>query len=58
MGLLGTKFTMEGDFLRKRLWDMHQINTIVPDQQSRDRVHAIIHEELVKGNFTESSRQK
>ncbi|MBC5994500.1 aspartate/glutamate racemase family protein [Pontibacter cellulosilyticus] len=58
VGLLGTKFTMEGDFLKGRLQEKHQIETIIPDQQARERVHSIIYEELIKGIFTESSRKE
>lgn len=58
VGLLGTKFTMEGDFLKGRLQEKHKIETIIPDQQARERVHTIIYEELIKGIFTENSRQE
>ena len=58
VGLLGTKYTMEGDFLKSRLWEKHQVETIIPDEQARERVHAIIYEELVKGIFTDASRKE
>jgi aspartate racemase len=58
VGLLGTKFTMEQDFLKKRFAEKHNIETIIPNQQSRDRIHSIIYEELVKGILKEDSRKE
>ena len=58
VALLGTKFTMEQDFLKKRFAEKHNIETIIPGQQARDRIHSIIYEELVKGILNESSRKE
>jgi aspartate racemase len=58
VALLGTKFTMEQDFLKKRFSENHNIETIIPDQQARDRIHSIIYGELVKGILNESSRKE
>jgi aspartate racemase len=58
VALLGTKFTMEQDFLKKRFAEKHNIETIIPDQQSRDRIHSIIYGELVKGILNQSSRKE
>jgi aspartate racemase len=57
VGLLGTKFTMEQDFLKGRLTDKHGIKTIIPNAKQREIIHRIIYEELVKGVILESSRQ-
>lgn len=57
VGLLGTKFTMEGDFLKKRLADNFQIETIIPDENDREKIHLIIYNELVKGKINDESRQ-
>jgi aspartate racemase len=57
VGLLGTKFTMEQDFLKGRLADNHAIETIIPNEEQRDVVHKTIYEELVKGIITDKSRQ-
>ncbi|CAN5538214.1 aspartate/glutamate racemase family protein [soil metagenome] len=56
IGLLGTKFTMEKDFLKKRLLDKFEIETLIPDDADREKVHSIIYNELVKGEINESSR--
>lgn len=58
VGLLGTKFTMEQDFLKKRFAEKHNIETLIPDQQARNRIHSVIYEELVKGIINERSRQE
>lgn len=57
VGLLGTKFTMEQDFLRDGLIKHHDIETIIPHEKQREVVHAIIYDELVKGIVTDKSRQ-
>jgi aspartate racemase len=56
VGLLGTKFTMEHDFLKGRLLEKHGVESIIPDEPQRDIVHKIIYEELVKGVVTNESR--
>ncbi len=56
IGLLGTKFTMEQDFLKGRLLEKHGIESIIPDDVQREIVHRIIYEELVKGIITNESR--
>ncbi len=57
VGLLGTKFTMEQDFLKGRLSDNHDIETIIPNEEQREVIHKIIYDELVKGIITDKSRQ-
>ena len=58
VGLLGTKFTMEQDFLKKRFNESHGIETLIPNQQARDKIHSIIFKELVKGLLKEDSRKE
>jgi len=55
--LLATRFTMEQDFYKRRLLDLHRIQATIPDQAGRDVVHGIIYDELVRGIVTESSKQ-
>jgi aspartate racemase len=57
VALLGTKFTMEQDFLKGRLKDNHNIETIIPNKEQREIVHKIIYDELVKGIISDKSRQ-
>jgi aspartate racemase len=55
-GLLGTSFTMEQDFFKGRLFNKHQIETIIPDETQRTVIHRIIYDELVKGIINNESR--
>jgi len=57
VGLLGTAFTMEQDFYKGRLTDMHGLDVIVPDAADRATVHRIIYEELVAGRIVPESRE-
>ncbi len=54
-GLLGTRFTMEKPFYREYLASRFGIDTLLPDEPGRDRVHGIIYEELCRGIFREES---
>lgn len=56
LGLLGTKPTMEGNFLIKRLKDRFGITTVVPDAEFLDEIHQYIATELTQGKFTESAK--
>ena len=56
VGLLGTRFTMEQDFYRRRLIDRHGLTAIVPDLADRETVHRVIYEELCQGNIRAESR--
>ena len=57
VGLLGTKFTMEQDFIKGRLIDKHNIETIIPNESQRNQIHNIIYSELVKGIINDESRK-
>ena len=56
VGLLGTAFTMEHDFYRRRLEDKFGLEVIVPEAADRQAVHRIIYEELVQGRVEAASR--
>lgn len=58
IGLLGTRFTMEQDFYRGRLQDIHQIEVVTPDEADRAIVHRIIYEELCLGIVNDASREE
>lgn len=55
VGLLGTRFTMEQAFYRERL-ERSGLQVIVPGPDARERVHAIIYDELCRGVIREESR--
>lgn len=58
VGLLGTRFTMEEDFYKKRLKERHKIDVIIPKAEDRKIVHNIIYKELISGIIKDESRDK
>jgi len=57
VGLLGTEFTMEQDFLKGRLAQRHGLHMLVPDGPERQTVHDIIYGELCQGVTRPASRE-
>ncbi|MCU0379431.1 MAG: amino acid racemase [Bacteroidales bacterium] len=57
IGLLGTKQTMEMDFYKSRLKERN-IDVMVPGLSDRDFIQKTIAEELVKGVFSDDSRNR
>ena len=58
VALLGTKFTMEKAFYTKTLTNDFGLEVLIPDEHDKQVVHDIIYNELVKGQFTNTSKQK
>ncbi|PWC18189.1 aspartate/glutamate racemase family protein [Brenneria corticis] len=58
VGLLGTRYTMEQDFYRKRIRRRYGIEVIIPDRSGRETVNRIIFDELCQGKIDAGSRQK
>lgn len=56
IGLLGTMYTMEHDFYKKRLEDKHGIEVIIPEKADRGVISEIIYKELCCGIFSEQSK--
>lgn len=56
VALLGTRYTMEQDFYRGRLQQEFGINTLIPEQDERQKINQIIFDELCLGEFSEASR--
>jgi aspartate racemase len=55
VGLIGTAWTMESDFYKKKL-DEYEIEICLPEPKDRKLVDRIIFDELVAANFTAESR--
>lgn len=55
VALLGTRFTMERDFYRRRI-EAAGIDVIVPEAAQREKVHRVIYEELCLGRILDASR--
>jgi len=56
VGLLGSTFTMGGDFYKKKLLS-YSIDTIVPGKKDQEYVNRVIFEELVNGQILQRSRK-
>ncbi len=57
VGLLGTAFTMEEPFYRRRLEERYGLEVLVPEAPGRERVHRVIYDELCLGITREESRR-
>jgi aspartate racemase len=57
VGLLGTRFTMEEPFYRRRLERDFGLVVNVPSAADRETVHRVIYEELVLGRIQDESRK-
>ena len=58
VGLLGTRFTMEEDFYKRRIAENFGIEVLIPDAQERELLHRVIYKELCLGIIQEQSRQQ
>ena len=58
VGLLGTKFTMEEDFYKKRLSEKFGLTVIIPEQKDRQVIHNIIYDELCLGEISPASKEE
>jgi aspartate racemase len=56
VGLLGTAFTMEQAFYKKRLMDRYGLQVLVPGEADRQTVHNVIFEELCLGRIEPASK--
>lgn len=58
VGLLGTKYTMNEDFIKKILKDKYNIEVIVPKEKDQEIIENIIFNELSHEIIKEKSKQK
>ncbi len=56
IGLLGTRFTMEEDFYKRRLTEKFGLEVIVPEKDDRAVINRVIYEELGIGRFLPESK--
>ena len=56
VGLLGTRYTMEEDFMKGRLAQKHGLEVLVPGVDERNIIHTVIYEELVIGKINAVSK--
>lgn len=57
IGLLGTRFLVQGHLYRDRLRDRFAIQVLAPEEEDIDTVHQIIYSELCAGKTEPSSRR-
>lgn len=58
VGLLGTKFTMEGKFYRDRLENKYQLKVLIPSKNDIEKINNIIYNELAYGKINASSKKE
>lgn len=56
LGILGTRSLMEGN-LYKEILSERDIETVIPEINERETINTLIFEELVKGNFKNSTKE-
>lgn len=52
VGLLGTRYTMEGDFIKGLLQDRFSIDVATPDESARAKIQDLLYNEMSHGRFT------
>ncbi len=57
IGLIGTAYTMEQAFYKNRLISEFDLNVIIPEKKSRQKIHRIIYDELCLGNIKPNSKK-
>lgn len=57
VGLLGTQFTMQQDFYKKRLSDNFDLEVMVPCEQDQAHIHRVIYDELCLGQIKAESKK-
>lgn len=57
VGLLATRYTMEGDFYRDRMTERHGLNILTPNPADRALINTIIYDELCAGVVLEKSQR-
>lgn len=58
VGLLGSGYTMSGEFFKGRLKDRYGLNVLIPEGEHFENVHNALYQELVKGIFLPETREK
>lgn len=58
VGLMGTRYTMERQFIRGRLKERFGIDVTLPDEEAQRYIHQKIYTEFSKGIFSESTRAR
>jgi len=57
VGLLGTRFTMEGVFYIEKLKNKYNLSPIIPKESNRTYIHNAIYNQFAKGIFLDETKQ-
>ena len=58
VGLLGSRYTMAGDYFVGRLQNQYGLKVLVAEGEHQDNVHNALYQELAKGEFLPGTRDK
>ena len=58
VGLIGTAFTMEDNFYKRRLIQNSELEVLIPCEEDRQLVHNVIFDQLCQGQVLEQSRRQ
>ena len=58
VGLLGSRYTMTGNYFVGRLKQRYGLNVLIAEGEHQDNVHNALYEELAKGIFLPATREK
>jgi aspartate racemase len=56
VGLLGTRYTMEGDFVRSRLEELYSVDVVVPEKEPRLKIQKLLYQQMSRGMFSDEAR--
>ncbi len=58
VGLLGTKFTMEGGYYAEKITEKYGLTVFLPNQEERNYIHDSIYNEFARGTFLNHTKHK
>ncbi|MGI6203724.1 MAG: aspartate/glutamate racemase family protein [Anaerovoracaceae bacterium] len=58
VGLMGSRYTMEGDFFRSRLESKFNMEVLIPDEPHRTYIHDALYSELTSNIIREETHEK
>ena len=58
IGLLGTRFTMDGDFYVKKLVNKYKLKVLLPTKEEKEYINNAIYNEFAQGKFLQSTKDK
>ena len=58
VGLIGSAYTMDGEFFKGRLREKYGLTVLVPEGDDRGNIHSALYGELVRGVVLPETREK